>query len=1131
MRRNPHLGRRAAVVASTFAALATAASAQAGSVSVQDLSHGPTATGLAESLAGAGVSVSNVTYTGSPRAAGEFTGGAESIGFENGVVLDTGKVQSDPQDEPCSKGVEGPNTCYERAGGQAGGPAGEANSTSFGFPGNQQLTELSGFETFDASVLEFEFVPQHPTLQVSYVFGSEEYSDFANTPFNDVFAFYVDGKNCALVPATSEPVSVNTINNGSDAEGGDTTPHHASLFRDNVRPKPTIDTQMDGLTTVLQCNAAVNVGVKNRMKLAIADAADELLDSAVFLESGSLISGTQVTTSLSGGGKTGEAIAVREGTAVSDTATLAGTSAHEATGTVEYKVFSDPECGKEVASAGSVSVSGGVVPSSQAKSLARGTYYWQAHYSGDSHNNAATSTCGAEVETVEATTKATTLTTKLSGEGKSGAKISVKEGTDVTDTVTLSGENAAKATGTVAFRIYSDSGCAHLVTSGAESISPSLPITAEETLEPAGKYYWVVNYEGDSSNEPSESKCGTEIETVEGVPKPTALSTTLSGDGKSAASIAVKEGSAVKDLATLSGENTSTATGTIEYKVYSDAECKKLVASAGSETLSSGARLGSEAETLKPAGKYYWQASYGGDLANAPSKSECGSEVETVEAVVTKGPTELTTSLSGEGKSGASISVKEGAAVTDNATLKGEHAASASGSAEYKVYSDSGCTKLVTSAGSASVSAGSVGASEAKTLPAGTYYWQASYGGDSLNEASKSACGSEVEKVEAATGPLPTKLATALTGEGRSGASVAVKEGAPVSDSAMLSGESASKATGSVEYNVYSDPACTKLVASAGKVSVTAGSVPGSEAKTLVPAGKYYWRASYSGDLANAPSKSECGSEVETVEKLVVSQPTTITTSLSGEGKTGEWVTVTEGAPVADAARLSGANASLAGGTLEYSVYGDAACTKLVAAAGKVTVAAGAVPPSEAKTLAAGTYYWRASYSGDLADSASKSKCGSEIETVERVIEPRGTTVRAPLSGELGAIEEAKPVCSKLVGAGHWGPRGAKGGSLVNHLSTTLSARQELHTTTPRPRRQIRLGRLRSASCVAIPGGFQFSGSGPAKVNRRGGYTASFAIRETDRTTSYTLLVEKGGKTVFKLLRRALGGGGSERFT
>ena len=139
--------------------------------------------------------------------------------------------------------------------------------------GDVDLSSLAGFPTFDATVLEFDFVPQNPTVQFRYVFSSEEYSDFSNTIFNDVFGFYVNGQNCALVPGTGEPVSVNTINNGND-NGGDTTPHHPELFIDNVRPSPSIDTEMDGLTVVLTCSANVNVGQQNHMKLATADASD-----------------------------------------------------------------------------------------------------------------------------------------------------------------------------------------------------------------------------------------------------------------------------------------------------------------------------------------------------------------------------------------------------------------------------------------------------------------------------------------------------------------------------------------------------------------------------------------------------------------------------------------------------------------------------------------------------------------------------------------------------------------------------------------------------------------------------------------------------------------------------------------
>jgi Divergent InlB B-repeat domain len=281
-------------------ALAAAPAANASGVTVSDLDNGATAGGLASALTGGGVTVSNVTYTGASRAAGTFTGGAGSIGFATGVVLSTGNVQTYGGDSACSRGVEGPNNCNEGASATDGGE----NSTDLGTAGDSQLDALSGNTTGDAAILEFDFVPQQSTVHFSYVFSSEEYSDYSNTEFNDVFAFYVNGTNCALVPGTSDPVSVNTINNGNDA-GGDTTAHHPELFRDNVNPSPSIDSQMDGLTTVLTCNANVNAGVTNHLKLAIADASDTAFDSAVFIESGSLTSGETLTVNKAGTGTGG----------------------------------------------------------------------------------------------------------------------------------------------------------------------------------------------------------------------------------------------------------------------------------------------------------------------------------------------------------------------------------------------------------------------------------------------------------------------------------------------------------------------------------------------------------------------------------------------------------------------------------------------------------------------------------------------------------------------------------------------------------------------------------------------------------------------------------------------------------
>jgi len=56
-------------------------------------------------------------------------------------------------------------------------------------------------------------------------------------------------------------------------------------FQDGSAP---LNTEMDGLTKVLTCQATVNSGATNHMKLAIADASDFILDANVFIQAGSL---------------------------------------------------------------------------------------------------------------------------------------------------------------------------------------------------------------------------------------------------------------------------------------------------------------------------------------------------------------------------------------------------------------------------------------------------------------------------------------------------------------------------------------------------------------------------------------------------------------------------------------------------------------------------------------------------------------------------------------------------------------------------------------------------------------------------------------------------------------------------
>ena len=239
-----------------------------------DLTTGLTPEDLVNTMLGGGVSVSNVNYAGVNHAAGTFSGGTGIIGFESGIVLSTGDIYS----------VVGPNTADD-------------TTTDNGMPGDADLDSLiPGYTTFDACVLEFDFVPTSDVVTFEYVFGSEEYNEYVFSNYNNVFGFFINGVNCALIPGTSTPVAINNVNGGNPFGVGAVNPaYYRNNDPDDPGP-PTIDTELDGLTVVLSVTADVNAGETNHIKLAIADAGDAILDSDVFIAAESFVAPTLTLT-------------------------------------------------------------------------------------------------------------------------------------------------------------------------------------------------------------------------------------------------------------------------------------------------------------------------------------------------------------------------------------------------------------------------------------------------------------------------------------------------------------------------------------------------------------------------------------------------------------------------------------------------------------------------------------------------------------------------------------------------------------------------------------------------------------------------------------------------------------------
>lgn len=236
-------------------------------VAVQDLNSGLTAQDLAQALVGPGIAVTNATFTGDLSAGGLFSNGvADGLGIESGVILSSGAISN----------AVGPNDS-------------DNTTTSFGTPGDSDLDALIPQSTNDAAVLEFTITSPEPQLTLRYVFASEEYNEFANSNFNDVFAFLVDEEDIALVPNTTIPVSINNVNAGNPVG---TNPNNPQFFVNNDpsdlgTPTP-FETEFDGFTVVLSTVAAtVPVNQPVTVKIAIADAGDTAFDSAVFLEENS----------------------------------------------------------------------------------------------------------------------------------------------------------------------------------------------------------------------------------------------------------------------------------------------------------------------------------------------------------------------------------------------------------------------------------------------------------------------------------------------------------------------------------------------------------------------------------------------------------------------------------------------------------------------------------------------------------------------------------------------------------------------------------------------------------------------------------------------------------------------------
>ena len=162
-------------------------------------------------LLGQGVIADSIQFTGDANQIGFFNNGNTlnpALGLDSGIVISSGNIN-----DIANGGVL---------------------STNFGNPGDPDLLTIAqtiraGINSSqDAAALEFDFTPQGDSVEFRFVFASDEYLQWVDSDFNDIFAFFVSGPgiagpyaspgsfpngaiNIAQVPGTIDPITISTI--------------------------------------------------------------------------------------------------------------------------------------------------------------------------------------------------------------------------------------------------------------------------------------------------------------------------------------------------------------------------------------------------------------------------------------------------------------------------------------------------------------------------------------------------------------------------------------------------------------------------------------------------------------------------------------------------------------------------------------------------------------------------------------------------------------------------------------------------------------------------------------------------------------------------------------------------------
>lgn len=218
-----------------------------------------------------GIKIRNIHYTGMINAIGYFNYNSKFSDLPpNGIILSTGKARD------------------------AMGPNNSTASTENHSNGDADLSRITKSKSFDASVIEFDFMSLTDSINFVFQFASEEYPEYVNKGVSDIFGFFISDfesntkQNIAVLPNTNTPITIDLINEETNSN------YFIANYPTYSESRHYYETSnlfmFDGFTKPIYTGLKLRPYHWYHFKIVITDIGDRKFDSWILLKGNSFVS-------------------------------------------------------------------------------------------------------------------------------------------------------------------------------------------------------------------------------------------------------------------------------------------------------------------------------------------------------------------------------------------------------------------------------------------------------------------------------------------------------------------------------------------------------------------------------------------------------------------------------------------------------------------------------------------------------------------------------------------------------------------------------------------------------------------------------------------------------------------------